>query len=328
MTRTSLKKRIRRKRAASHNQHNESQKAASSSKIHNPFDARTFFFPKTSLGQLRLHLNSQGAGADPITSDIKKQYHQGKFTRIQHDSERHSLLYGYDNAIIGYRIPAQNSQYNDGILDAIRTLSHSKEVGRSKNKRSYRGDYISRHYCVWAPYASQPFISSQFGEDGGSAIEFMSSTDDLWKRMSHYLEVLFPSAFKDITTHKLPDGMFSLAGAYMGCVVNIQDDESSVETKIHRDVRERPFAPSCLCPVGEYEGGDLVLWELRTVVELRPGDLFFFPDSLIHHFNEAVIGERHSIVAFTQQNMFDYWARSEGQSDKKMKSLRKRKKRV
>ena len=57
--------------------------------------------------------------------------------------------------------------------------------------------------------------------------------------------------------------------------------------------------------VGEFK---VVLWELKVVVDLGPGDLLFFPDSLIHYSNEPVIvkGERHSVVAFTQENMFDY----------------------
>jgi predicted 2-oxoglutarate/Fe(II)-dependent dioxygenase YbiX len=92
----------------------------------------------------------------------------------------------------------------------------------------------------------------------------------------------------------------------MGCVVNIHRGQSSVQTMIHRDVRKRPFVPSCLCPIGDFTGGALILWKLHAVVELKPGDLFFFPDSLIHHSNEAVIGMCHSVVAFIQQNMFDY----------------------
>ena len=63
------------------------------------------------------------------------------------------------------------------------------------------------------------------------------------------------------------------------------------------------------------------------MVELRSGNLFFFPDFIIHHSNEAVVGMRHSIVAFTQQNMFDYWSRAEGVEDMKMRDLRARQKR-
>ena len=55
--------------------------------------------------------------------------------------------------------------------------------------------------------------------------------------------------------------------------------------------------------------------------------MLFFPDSLIHHSNEPVFGERHSIVAFTQQNMFDYWKRKYGFKDKKKEEVKVRRKR-
>jgi hypothetical protein len=46
----------------------------------------------------------------------------------------------------------------------------------------------------------------------------------------------------------------------------------------------------------------LILWELKLIVELRPGDTLFFPHALIHHSNEAVAlgGQRNSVVAFRQ----------------------------
>ena len=159
-----------------------------------------------------------------------------------------------------------------------------------------------------------------------SAQRFMENTKTLWDRMGRHFETVFPSAYKEVVDHALPEGLSALAGPFMGCAINVQQDDSSVQTEIHRDVKERPFTPSCLCPIGDFRGGDLILWELHAVVELRPGDLFFFYDSLIHHSNEEVEGTRHSIVAFTQQNMFDYWRRTEGRRDGKMRDLQGRQK--
>ena len=35
-------------------------------------------------------------------------------------------------------------------------------------------------------------------------------------------------------------------------------------------------------------GGSLVLHDLKKVVEIAPGDMFLFPDCLIHHCNEVM----------------------------------------
>ena len=100
-------------------------------------------------------------------------------------------------------------------------------------------------------------MSSEFDKDSISAKNFMKGSAKLWEDMSHYLEIIFPSVHKEIVGHDLPDGLYPLAGMFMGCVVNIHDGESPVETNVHRDVKERPFIPSCLCPIGDFTGGEL-----------------------------------------------------------------------
>ena len=321
----SSKARQRRARENRQRVHNERQKVAPPPRLHNPYDAETVFLPRRSLGELRLHYKPRKA-----VSKRLKQKRPEMFKTIRHDPEKHTLIYGFDNAIIGYRIPAESVQENQKLTDAIQALSDDADLHASSQKSrssNYRGQYISRHYCVWAAYSKQPFVSSEFEKDGVSAKDFMKRTQGLWDRMSCHFEVLFPSAYRDTVNHELPEGLMPLAGAFMGCVVNIQKDDVAVETDIHRDVRERPFVPSCLCAIGNFEGGNLILWELHTVVELKAGDLFFFYDSLIHHSNQEVsMGTRHSIVAFTQQNMWDYWRRKEGHDDKKMKGLQARQK--
>ena len=119
--------------------------------------------------------------------------------------------------------------------------------------------------------------------------------------MSMYLSELFPGVYKEFMNLPLAPHLDRMAGAFMGCVINMGSGDIPVETKPHRDVKERAFGVSCLCPFGTYKGGALILWELKVTIELNPGDLLFLPDSLIHHSNERVTGIRHSVVAFTQQ---------------------------
>ena len=50
--------------------------------------------------------------------------------------------------------------------------------------------------------------------------------------------------------------------------------------------------------MGDYQGGGLVLWQLKMVVDLRPGDAFFLMGSLIAHNVQGVEGVRNSIDLF------------------------------
>ena len=52
---------------------------------------------------------------------------------------------------------------------------------------------------------------------------------------------------------------------------------------------------------GEHERGLLVLHDLKKIVDMDPGDMLLFPDSIVHHCNEDATGDHSSIVAFTQK---------------------------
>ena len=93
----------------------------------------------------------------------------------------------------------------------------------------------------------------------------------------------------------------------MGMFVNEGCEKDPVMTEEHQDSKDAFFGVSCVCAFGEYEGGDLICWELEAVVELKPGDLFFFPAHLVTHSNTKVKGERHSLVAFIQQSIIDWY---------------------
>ena len=82
----------------------------------------------------------------------------------------------------------------------------------------------------------------------------------------------FPSVSRAYQKYPIPAGLTRMAGAFMGCVVNIGSVETPVQTEPHRDVKESVFGVSCLCPFGDYSQGGIILWELEMVIELAAGD--------------------------------------------------------
>ena len=59
-------------------------------------------------------------------------------------------------------------------------------------------------------------------------------------------------------------------------------------------------------PWGDYTDRGLILWQLGLVVELRPGDAFFFMGSLIAHNVWEVTGSRNSIDMFSHENVLTW----------------------
>jgi hypothetical protein len=297
--------------------HNQRQKLNPLPTIKNPYGADVVSLEKASLGQLRLNYRPQHDRVlmHRVTDKVRREYARGGFRTIE-ASDRHTLIHGYDNATLVYRIPASDSSRNETLLNSIQGLP--PHITDDYEKGTDRGKFNRRHYCVWCSYTQEPFVSKQFTNDGEVAVKFMSITETIWEEMTTHLQALFPLAYKEFTSIPLPSHLRRMCGAWMGCVVNYEDDDGEtgpVVTPAHRDVKERVFGVSCLCPFGDWEGGNLILWELKLIIVLRPGDLLFFPDALIHHSNEPVApgGQRNSVVAFTQQNMFDYWKRQDGQ---------------
>ena len=54
-----------------------------------------------------------------------------------------------------------------------------------------------------------------------------------------------------------------------------------------------------MIPYGEWEGeGDLMLWELGMMVEVRRGEALFFCGNLISHYAQDITGSRNSVDLF------------------------------
>ena len=81
-----------------------------------------------------------------------------------------------------------------------------------------------------------------------------------------------------------------------------------------------------MIPFGRYSRGGLILWEAKTVVELETGDILFFPDHFLLHSNEPVEGIRHSMVAFSHQQVFDFFSEKQKAKSKGKKSSWKQEK--
>jgi hypothetical protein len=117
-----------------------------------------------------------------------------------------------------------------------------------------------------------------------------------------------------------------LIDSWTSCIVNISIKERPVKIDIHHDVNEGSFGISCLCPFGDFTDGDIILWEVNLRIELRSGDLLFFPIGAIHHSNQKItIGVRYSLVIFTLMNIFHYWQRKYVYHDTRLSDLKLRK---
>lgn len=54
------------------------------------------------------------------------------------------------------------------------------------------------------------------------------------------------------------------------------------------------------------------MWELKAILELKPGDMLLFADHLLTHSNTEVHGIRHSLMAFTHECVIQWLTKEMG----------------
>lgn len=87
----------------------------------------------------------------------------------------------------------------------------------------------------------------------------------------------------------LPNEAESPCAPFAGFVFNINACSAA-----HRDSKD--FTVCAVVPFGDFEGGELVFWELGIVLQLRGADIVTFRSERLTHFNLHYIGMRGSLV--------------------------------
>ncbi|KAJ7021638.1 hypothetical protein C8F04DRAFT_1313727 [Mycena alexandri] len=114
---------------------------------------------------------------------------------------------------------------------------------------------------------------------------------DIFEYIRTVLEKRHPHAYEQISMYCdiLPMNATSPAYPFGGFVVNIR-----VGTSGHRDPGDELLC--VVIPFGTWEGGELCLYEVGLMFDLKMGDVLLFPSCDITHFNMNFTGKRGSLV--------------------------------
>lgn len=279
--------------------------------------AKTITLKDVSLRDLRARYKPRHYDLPPA---VRRK--EAKF-KTYPSSEEPLIIYGSDSGLLAARVRIKRPDLIAKLSDAIDRLP--EKTKHYKFKGINRSEYKTRHYGVWAAYMPVPKVTAEHKADGDKADEFLEGTQPLFREMSALLGALAPGVFKDFQLYPLPADAQRGCGTWAACVINNGGNNPN-QTEVHRDVKESQFGYSCVVSCGDYTGGDIVLYELHCKMEMVPGDLLLFPDSLIHHRNDSAEGVRKSVVAFTQENMNDYWHREYGMNLKRHRKKEPQKK--
>jgi hypothetical protein len=232
---------------------------------------------------------------------------ESQFMQYEANSTVPLEIRGSDGGLLVYRLPGMDEKTVDTLHSTMNSLPILPK--NTKQKGIDRGSYSTSHLVVWCPYRLTPVLSREFRRHEIAHRHFIEANERVWNRMMWALSHVAPGVFKDFQRYSLPSDTERLCKAWCACVVNRGGVDVN-RTNPHRDVREAQYGYSSLCSTGNYTGGGLILYELKIIIEMNAGDIIIFPDCAITHANELeeVIGERNSVVCFTQENTMDFWA--------------------
>ena len=286
-------------------------------------------FQAVTLGKLRQSFTTRQDFASKIPERVMNMYEAGEFRRIIYRDEPTVIRLG-DGGIVGYRVPA--TLVSEGLQHAKNLESWVAEFGHRlpSTKDAKRGVLCVRKYARWVKFnkGGELRMSGDFRQDKEVALEFMNRSRLLWDKAKTW----FPNhhcarVFRDLTQFDLDVKQDRMCGLWPGCAVNVALEGRPVQTSPHRDLSGFMHGMSCLSTFGSFTGGDVILWELQAVLELRRGDLFFFTDHLLNHSNTAAAGSRNSVVAFMEDRTWGWIQREFGFADLRRQPMLDRRKR-
>jgi hypothetical protein len=219
------------------------------------------------------------------------------FTVINSHENHHAII-DERGEILGYRYRIKQEH--------LQTLEETTAaLPPAKVNAGNRGDYPTRHYSVWRDYSAIPYASAEYRKDLPASKEWCDKNKKLFDYLSDGLRNISPMTYvryKGAEPYlQARHNLHPLCGVWFGVAIN---QVVTGSTGTHLDFGDSGY--NCVVPWGRYNGGGLVLWQLEMIVELEPGDAFFFMGSLIAHNVGEIQGVRNSIDLFCHTNVLSW----------------------
>ncbi|TFY51009.1 hypothetical protein EVG20_g11213 [Dentipellis fragilis] len=159
------------------------------------------------------------------------------------------------------------------------------------------GDEFHLNYSQLSPY-----MARELKENTPLYNSFLESCTDIFNWVSETVLLNCPDEVEslELVLEELPVSGSSPFHPWASLVVNFK-----VITRAHRDYHDNNLCG--VLALGNFVGGELVLYEQGLVIPLQSGDLVIFPSHRTTHFNLHAVGSRASFVFTTDQEL-DSWA--------------------
>ncbi|TFK73882.1 hypothetical protein BDN72DRAFT_760990, partial [Pluteus cervinus] len=167
---------------------------------------------------------------------------------------------------------------------------------------------LQKHGATKANHGQRlPYLSKDLAHHPERAETLRNILAPLSQFISDQMARLIPDEFEVLQEYlyHLPLFMETPCYPFMGCVVNF-----CVSTSAHTDPCDKLIC--VVVPFGDFQGGEICLYEPGLVFSLQPGEILMFPSYKITHFNLHFKGTRGSFVFSSDKGMDSFVDGSNG----------------
>ena len=144
------------------------------------------------------------------------------------------------------------------------------------------------------PYITANTVSNHCREHLGCVQKLIKGLQPFLNAVNDYFNNTYPVLYAKMKRLDLGPNVPKSFGAFPTVAINF-----NAISQFHRDLKDHRNTLCVVCPLGIFEGGELMFPELRLVIHVKQGYGVAFRSNLLIHGNLPItVGIRHSVVFY------------------------------
>jgi len=220
-----------------------------------------------------------------------------KFEGYYHVFEPQCFKNSFGETVVDFFVLRNVKVIEDSRMIVSQYYNHNLDNKKHQSKE-FKKELVE-HFGAFTgnnnePYTTANTASSHNRDHLKCVQELIQGLQPLSDVVNGYIRDTYPALYIKMRKLDLGPNVPKSFGAFPTVAVNF-----NIISQFHRDLKDHRDSLCVVCPLGIFEGGQLVFPELKLIIHARQGQAIAFRSNILVHGNLPVIaGIRHSVVFF------------------------------
>ena len=174
---------------------------------------------------------------------------------------------------------------------------------RVHQSKSFKKEFVEHFGSFTAnnnePYTTANTVASHSPHHQKCVHHLIQALQPLSDSINVHFQNIYPDLYSKLVNLDLGPNVPKSFKAFPSVAINFNRI-----SEFHRDVKDHPNTLCVVCPLGTFEGGQLVFPELKLTIHAKQGQAIAFRSHILVHGNLPVLnGVRHSVVFFVHSTV-------------------------